>query len=93
MQLDFVAEVCFHRSKTTVPSELTSILDEKTFTKSRVYAIDRNLFGEASGLFSQLVSTVILLLTGYKFVWDVAGNLVEGVLGYDDARDCETGMI
>eukprot|EP00088_Acartia_fossae_P003118 TRINITY_DN11294_c0_g2_i1.p1 TRINITY_DN11294_c0_g2~~TRINITY_DN11294_c0_g2_i1.p1 ORF type:complete len:453 (+),score=109.63 TRINITY_DN11294_c0_g2_i1:44-1402(+) len=63
-----------YKTQTTVPSELTKILDEDTFTKARLYALDRSSFGSIQGLFSQVLSTGLLYVSGYKIFWDLAGD-------------------
>jgi len=62
-----------YQSNTTVPVELKEVLDEETFTKARLYAIDRSNFGSIQGIYQQLMSTGILYLQGYKIFWNAAG--------------------
>jgi len=62
-----------YKTNTTVPDELKEVLDEETFTKARLYAIDRSNFGSVQGIYQQLMSTGILYLQGYRIFWDAAG--------------------
>jgi len=70
-----------YKSKTTVPKELETILDAETFTKARLYALDKASFGGIEGWFSQILSTCILWFMGYKIFWNYASGSVE-YLGY-----------
>jgi len=73
-----------YKTKTEVPAELESILDKETFTKARLYALDKADFGGIQGWFSQILSTAILWYQGYVFFWGLgASSLVK--LGYNAA--------
>lgn len=61
---------------TKVPSALEGVLDEETFEKARLYQIDKSNFGFWSGLYSQVESTVILLVNGLPFLWAVSGKII-----------------
>ncbi|PVD28913.1 hypothetical protein C0Q70_11508 [Pomacea canaliculata] len=61
---------------TTVPDVLDGVLDKETFEKARVYQIDKSNFGFWSNLYSQLESTVILLLGGLPFLWAASGHII-----------------
>jgi len=75
-----------YKTAITVPAELDGILDEATFTKARLYALDKSWFGSVEGLFSQGMSTLILLVEGYRIFWQAAGvSLVK--LGYSPAEN------
>jgi len=73
-----------YKTKTEVPAELESILDKETFTKARLYALDKANFGAVQGWFSQILSTVILWWQGYLFFWDLGGATLKE-LGYSPA--------
>lgn len=64
--------------KTTkeLPVELTSVIDEKTFDKSREYAIDKSNFGFWHGLFSQFETTIFLWYELIPYLWLGAGALM-----------------
>jgi len=72
-----------YKMHTKVPVELEGIQSEETFTKARLYALDRSSFGSIQGLFSQTLSTVLLFLQGYKIFWDMAGHTLAS-WGYTD---------
>lgn len=76
-----------YKSQTTVPPELENILDPDTFTKARTYALDKSNFGSIEGLFSQLVSTLMLYVQGYPIFWGWAADSL-AYLGYDP-KECE----
>ncbi len=65
-----------YKQHTTIPKELDGILDADTFTKARLYALDKSNFGAVQGIFSQILSTVLMLLFAFKFFWDRAGIAV-----------------
>jgi len=71
-----------YKTKTTVPQELEKILDEETFTKARLYALDKAAFGGIEGWFSQILSTCIIWFMGYKIFWGYASSSVTN-LGYE----------
>lgn len=58
-----------YKNSTTVPPELDGILDNETFTKARLYALEKSQFGAVQGIFSQLLSSAIIWFTGYKIFW------------------------
>jgi len=62
-----------YKSNTEVPQELSEILDKETFTKARLYALDKADFGAVQGWFSQLLSTAIIWFLGYQKFWLLAG--------------------
>lgn len=59
-----------------VPEEAKGLLDEETFTKSRLYALDKSNFGAVQGIFSQVVSTIFMVYFAFKFMWDVSGDML-----------------
>lgn len=66
-----------------VPSELKEAVDQETFDKSRLYSLDKNVFGFWSGLYSQIELTAILLLGGIPLLWDLSGDVIQH-FGYED---------
>ncbi|XP_061751917.1 CAAX prenyl protease 1 homolog [Nerophis ophidion] len=66
-----------YRSITHVPQELIKIIDSETFEKSRLYQLDKSNFSFWSGLYSETEGTLILLLGGIPFLWDVAGTVTK----------------
>ena len=62
-----------YRTCKTVPSEISSFMDQETFEKARLYALDKSNFGAFESMFSQTLSTLIMWFYGYKYVWDIAG--------------------
>ncbi|CAK8674319.1 unnamed protein product [Clavelina lepadiformis] len=64
----------YHQVK-EVPTELKSVIDEKTFTKSRTYAIDKSRYGFWHGLYSQIETTLFLCLNGLPLLWMLSGLL------------------
>ncbi|XP_064473049.1 CAAX prenyl protease 1 homolog [Ornithodoros turicata] len=58
----------------TIPSEVTAITDQETFSKARLYQLDKFKFGFLSGLWNQLETTLVLLLNGIPFFWSLCEN-------------------
>lgn len=63
------------RTVETVPDTLKDVLDQETFTKARLYQLDKSTFGFWQGLYSQLESTLILVFGGFPFLWWYAGEI------------------
>ncbi|ESO88920.1 hypothetical protein LOTGIDRAFT_209825 [Lottia gigantea] len=66
-----------YRNATKVPKELENVLDQETFEKARLYQLDKSNFGFWSNIYSQIESTVILLIGGLPWLWSVAGRLMD----------------
>ncbi len=64
-----------YKQHTTIPKELDGILDADTFTKARLYALDKSNFGAVQGIFSHVLSTILMLLFAFKYLWDKSGKL------------------
>lgn len=79
-----------YQTNTEVPAELSSFLDKETFTKARLYALDKAKFGAIQGWFSQFLSTAIIWFLGYRKFWDMAAQTL-GFFGYT-VRDNEIFM-
>jgi STE24 endopeptidase len=62
------------RKNVTAPKELSGIVTEETFTKARLYSLDKSNFGLVQGVFKQILDTVVMWFLGYKLCWDAAGN-------------------
>jgi len=65
-----------YKKHVEVPDEVKGLLDEETFTKARLYALDKSNFGAFQGIFSQVLSTVFMVYFAFKFLWDVSGKLL-----------------
>jgi len=75
-----------YKSCTEVPSELQGILDEETFTKARLYALDKSDFGSYEGWFSQILSSLIIWFLGYFIFWTAATDCLASV-GLDSSNE------
>lgn len=63
------------KSTPRVPSELSAITDQETFSKARLYQVDKMKFGFCSGIWSELETTVVLLFGGFAFFWHLCEKL------------------
>ncbi|XP_075910599.1 CAAX prenyl protease 1 homolog [Petromyzon marinus] len=81
-----------HLSTLTVPPELVgSSLTQETLLKARSYQLDKGSFGSVSNLYSQIESTLILLLGGIPYLWSVTGHIVQRLgysADYEVSRSC-----
>ena len=68
-----------YREHTSTPPELEGILDQDTFTKARLYALEKSQFGAVQGIFSQLLSTLLLWVLGYRLFWGWAMDTLDAL--------------
>jgi len=68
-----------YRDNTNAPPELEGILDQETFTKARLYALEKSQFGAVQGIFSQLLSTLLLWVLGYRIFWGWALDTLDAL--------------
>jgi len=68
-----------YKNNTEVPPELKDFLDLETFTKARLYALEKSQFGAVQGVFSQLISTLFIWFLGYKVFWGWAEDTLESL--------------
>ncbi|XP_071956270.1 CAAX prenyl protease 1 homolog [Antedon mediterranea] len=74
-------QINVYKTATTVPAPLAGILKKETFEKARLYQLDKSNFGMWSGIYSQIETTLILVLGGIPWLWNTAGNVTARV-GY-----------
>ena len=51
---------------------LKDIMDKESFTKARLYSLDRSIFEFWSGIINQVISSVILLFAGMPYAWELS---------------------
>ncbi|KAM9320990.1 CAAX prenyl protease 1 homolog [Gastrophryne carolinensis] len=66
-----------YRTTTHVPAELGNIMDPETFEKSRLYQLDKSTFSFWSGLYSEIEGSLILILGGIPFLWNVSEQILD----------------
>ena len=81
-----------YKNNTEVPKELSSIIDNETFQKSRSYSLTKCKFGFWQGLYSQLESTLILYYGGYAYLWSVSGQIT-AFIGYNESYEIIQSMV
>ncbi|EEC00477.1 prenyl protease, putative, partial [Ixodes scapularis] len=59
------------KSTSRVPAEVSSITDQETFSKARLYQLDKSKFGFYAGLWNQVETTLVLILGGFPFFWSL----------------------
>lgn len=62
-----------YATHTHLPAQLESIMSAETFEKARSYALDKSRFGAVEGIFSQVLSTILMWFLAFKHVWNFAG--------------------
>lgn len=62
------------KKTTSVPKVLLDVIDEPTFQKSRVYAIDKGLYSFAHGFYSQIETYLILFYGALPMVWNLSAS-------------------
>lgn len=60
-----------------VPSELMDVMDQETFEKARLYSLDKSIFEFWSSLWNQFETTIILVLGGIPYLWNVATTTMQ----------------
>jgi len=66
-----------YQNNTDVPKELEGILDKETFTKARLYALDKAKVGGFEGWFNQILSSIVIWFWGYKLFWSSSVRSLE----------------
>ncbi|XP_065344450.1 CAAX prenyl protease 1 homolog [Cloeon dipterum] len=77
--------------KVTVPQELKGILPDETYTKARVYALDKSNFGLIKGIITTIIGTAFVLLNGFKIFWTQAKLLLVQV-GLNPESEIQVSM-
>ncbi|KAJ9585034.1 hypothetical protein L9F63_020625, partial [Diploptera punctata] len=75
-----------YKSAEKVPGELKDIINEETYTKARVYGLDKSSFSIFKEFFSIAITTVLILANGFPFAWRLSGDVVES-LGYSSSNE------
>lgn len=70
-----------YKTVTEIPENLKEVMDQETFTKARLYNLDKSNFGFWVGLWGETESSLILLFGGIPFLWHYSGELLE-MFGY-----------
>lgn len=66
-----------YQRNASVPSELAGVLDSETFTKARLYNVDKTKFGFYSGSWGQVLSTAILVTNGLPLLWKLSATILK----------------
>ena len=65
------------KTKTTVPEPLAGVLDDDTMNKTRMYSLDKMTFGFWHSLYSEIETSVILVLFALPWLWDLCGDCLD----------------
>jgi len=65
-----------YKNAVSVPDELKEIMDQTTYTKARVYGLDKNKFSMIKEFYSIIITTLLILFDGLLIFWLKAGDLV-----------------
>uniref|UniRef100_T1JP94 CAAX prenyl protease n=1 Tax=Strigamia maritima TaxID=126957 RepID=T1JP94_STRMM len=81
-----------YKNTKTIPNELVGILDEETFTKARLYQIDKSTFSFWMSFYAQIEATLILVFFGVAYLWTWSGGIIEG-MGFEGEFEISQTMI
>ena len=81
-----------YKKHVTVPDEAKDLLDADTFTKARLYALDKSNFGAVSGWFNQILSSFLMVYFAFAFLWRIAGDFIVE-LGFDKSDEIYRSMM
>ncbi|XP_064405117.1 CAAX prenyl protease 1 homolog [Halichondria panicea] len=79
---------CVYKTSTVAPPEVVGMIDQDTFSKSRLYQLDKSFFSLVQNFVKQIEFLVFIVLGAIPYAWSLAGSCVE-LLGYDPAQDQE----
>ncbi|XP_054271932.1 CAAX prenyl protease 1 homolog [Macrosteles quadrilineatus] len=66
-----------YKNEVTVPGKLKDIMDQTTYTKARVYGLDKNKFSMIKELYAIAITTILILFDGLFLFWVQAGGLLK----------------
>ncbi|XP_067000230.2 CAAX prenyl protease 1 homolog [Anabrus simplex] len=75
-----------------IPRELQGIISPETYSKARLYGLDKSSFGIVKDLFSVIVTTTIILVNGFVIFWTNAGRVTQA-LGYTSYNEIVQSMM
>ena len=81
-----------YKKHETVPEEAKDLLDADTFTKARLYALDKSNFGAVSGWFNHILSTILMVKFAFAFLWSISGDFIQE-LGFDKSDEIYRSMM
>lgn len=58
------------------PPELEKHFSSEMFQKARLYGLDKSGYGIVHGLFNQIFSTVLILLNGHAYFWNLSHSVL-----------------
>lgn len=65
-----------YKNNEYVPSDMCNLMDQKSFTKARLYKIDTSRFALVHDLYSQILSTGILYMYLMPMFWELCGRAI-----------------
>lgn len=60
-----------------LPSSLEGIMTEDVYQKARLYALDKNLFGNINDSCSTIINTAFILCYSFHYCWVLSGDIVK----------------
>ena len=74
------------QKSTTMPDSLSAITNQETFTKARMYSLDKSAFHIWHSVFSFVQMACELLVGWYALSWSWAGSAI-ALAGFDDSYE------
>lgn len=75
-----------------IPKELKGIISAETYSKARLYGLDKSSFSIVKDLFSVIVTSAIILVEGFVIFWTSAGHITEA-LGYENYNEIVQSVV
>lgn len=75
----------------TLPLSLEGIMTDDVYKKARLYALDKNLYGNIHEFYSTIINTVFMLCFSFRYCWEWSGNFVE-FIGFNSNEILESSI-
>jgi len=69
-------QYCNYKCHRTVPSELADVMTSAELEKARLYAMDKMRYNEIHSIFSEIETTILLLINILPLLWNKCGDFL-----------------
>ncbi|XP_052245324.1 CAAX prenyl protease 1 homolog isoform X1 [Dreissena polymorpha] len=81
-----------YRTVTKIPENISSIMDQETYEKARLYNLDKSTFGFYVGVWGEIEHSLILIYGGIPFLWRVSGEVMQKY-GFDSTYEISQSVV
>ncbi|KAH3726789.1 CAAX prenyl protease 1 homolog [Dreissena polymorpha] len=81
-----------YRTVTKIPENISSIMDQETYEKARLYNLDKSTFGFYIGVWGEIEHSLILIYGGIPFLWRVSGEVMQKY-GFDSTYEISQSVV